>query len=127
VRPSAEALLTSDWLLFTSRTTVQAWAALGLPLSHGPRIGAVGARTAADLTQLGARVALSAQPENAQGLLETFVARISPPAASGSPAVKERCRRFPTTSLEPVSRWRGRRSTAPSRNVFQTPPPTSSS
>lgn len=85
VRPSAEALLTSDWLLFTSRTTVQAWAALGLPLSHGPRIGAVGARTAADLTQLGARVALSAQPENAQGLLETFVARISPPARVGLP------------------------------------------
>lgn len=85
VRPSAEALLTSDWLLFTSRTAVQAWAALGLPFGQGPRIGAVGVRTAADLTELGGRVALTAQPENAQGLLETFVARVSPPASVGLP------------------------------------------
>ena len=90
VRPSAEALLASDWLLFTSRSAVQAWAALGLPLVlgphvRGPKLGAVGARTAADLTELGGHVALSAQPENARGLLETFVARVAPPARVGLP------------------------------------------
>lgn len=84
VRPSAAALLAADWLLFTSRTTVQAWAALDLPL-QGPRVGAVGAKTAAEIVQLGGRVMLSAQPENAQGLLETFVARVTPPARVGLP------------------------------------------
>jgi uroporphyrinogen-III synthase len=84
VRPSAAALLTSDWLLFTSRTAVQAWATLDLPL-QGLRVGAVGAKTAAEIARLGGQVALSAQPENAQGLLETFVARVSPPASVGLP------------------------------------------
>lgn len=85
VRPSAEALLESDWLLFTSRTAVRAWAALGLPLGRGPNIGAVGTTTAAEIARSGGCVTLNAQPESAQGLLETFVARVAPPACVGLP------------------------------------------
>lgn len=85
VRPSAEALLACDWLLFTSRTAVRAWAALGLPLGRGPNIGAVGTGTAAEVARSGGCVTLNAQPESAQGLLETFVARVAPPARVGLP------------------------------------------
>jgi len=85
VRPSAEALLGCDWLLFTSRTAVRAWAALSLPLGRGPNIGAVGTTTAAEIARSGGCVALNAQPESAQGLLETFVARVAPPGRVGLP------------------------------------------
>ena len=77
--------LRCDWLLFTSRTAVQAWAALGLPLSGTPKLGVVGAATARELKRLGAAVALVAEPENARGLFETFTAHVSPPTRVGLP------------------------------------------
>lgn len=79
-------LLEADWLLFTSRTAVQAWGALGLPLNvKRPRLGAVGQKTANDLGRLGGQVSLLAEPENAEGLLQTFLACVSPPGVVGLP------------------------------------------
>ena len=86
VRADAEALLEAAWLLFTSRTAVRAWAALGLPLEGATfQLGAVGRRTADDLRGLGGRVALEAQPPNAEGLLKTFLSHVSTPATVGLP------------------------------------------
>lgn len=83
---SARPLLACDWLLFTSRTAVQAWAALGLPLTgEVPKLGVVGGVTAQDITRLGGQVALVAEPANAQGLLNTFRACATPPARVGLP------------------------------------------
>jgi uroporphyrinogen-III synthase len=83
---SARALLACDWLFFTSRTAVQAWAALGLPLTgEVPKIGVVGGVTAQEVTRLGGHVALVAEPANAQGLLNTFRACVAPPACVGLP------------------------------------------
>ncbi len=78
-------LLGCDWLLFTSRTAVQAWAALGLPLGGTPKLGVVGAATALELARQGAEAALTAEPANARGLLETFRAHVFPPARVGLP------------------------------------------
>lgn len=90
VRADAEALLGAAWLLFTSRTAVRAWAALGLPLEGATsgttfQLGAVGRRTADDLRDLGGWVALEAQPPNAEGLLRTFLSHVAPPARVGLP------------------------------------------
>lgn len=83
---SARALLASDWLLFTSRTAVQAWAALGLPLTgEVPKLGVVGAGTGEEVARLGGTVALTAEPAHARGLLATFRARVTPPARVGLP------------------------------------------
>ncbi len=77
LRASAEALLDLPWLLVTSRSTVEAWAALGLPWQRAgrPRIGAVGPGTAAALEAAGARPTLVAEPATAAGLAEAFCAR----------------------------------------------------
>lgn len=86
VRPAAMALLTHDWLLFTSRTAVSAWAALALPLvGVAPRIGVVGEKTREAVTDLGGEVDLVAQPASAQGLLETFLKRVREPSSVGLP------------------------------------------
>lgn len=83
---SARALLACDWLLFTSRTAVQAWAALGLPLTgEVPRVGVVGTGTGEDVARLGGTVALTAEPAHAQGLLATFQTQTTPPARVGLP------------------------------------------
>lgn len=77
-RAAARRLLRHPWLLFASRSAVEAWVALGLPLPappHGPRLGAVGAGTAAALRRAGGRVELVADPERAEGLASAFLAR----------------------------------------------------
>ena len=79
-----ERLRGADWLLFSSRTAVQAWAALGLSLDSY-NIGTVGQKTAAEVEKSGGTVAISAEPENAEGLLETFTAHVSPPLQVGLP------------------------------------------
>lgn len=90
VRPAALDLLEADWLLFTSRTAVSAWAAFSLPLSNiKPKIGVVGEKTRAAIVRLGGDVALTAQPENAKGLLETFLSQIAPPSSVGLPCGEE--------------------------------------
>lgn len=86
LRGSAEALLSSDWLLFTSRTAVRAWIGLGLPLTgRVPKLGVVGEATAEEITHSGGTVALVAETANARGLLTTFQAHVSPPTRVGLP------------------------------------------
>ena len=89
----ADKLRGAAWLLFTSRTAVQAWAALGLPLTA--YIGVVGEKTADAVKQSGGMVALTANPANAEGLLEAFLACVSPPARVGLPCGE---RALPTLS-----------------------------
>ena len=79
-----ERLRGADWLLFSSRTAVQAWAALGLSLDTY-NIGVVGQKTAAEVERVGGTVSLRATPENAEGLLETFLTHVSPPLRVGLP------------------------------------------
>ena len=58
-RGEAERLRGADWLLFSSRTAVQAWAALGLSLDTYD-IGVVGQKTAAEVEKVwGHRLAKS--------------------------------------------------------------------
>ena len=77
-RAAAASLLELPWLLFASRSAVEAWRALGVgferdPASSGsPRIGAVGPGTAAALRAAGARVDLVAEPSTAEGLASAF-------------------------------------------------------
>lgn len=71
---AAAAMLELPWVLFTSRTTVEAWRTYGLPFA-GPRFGAVGEKTAAALARAGADVSLVARPATAEGLARTFVSR----------------------------------------------------
>ncbi|ADI13366.1 uroporphyrinogen-III synthase [Truepera radiovictrix] len=83
---AARELLGCDWLLFTSRSAVAAWCALGLPLAGArPRLGAVGEATARELAAHGGRAQLVGDPPNAEGLLARFVERVSPPARVGLP------------------------------------------
>lgn len=101
-RRRAEALLALPWLLFTSRAAVEAWQALALPLPRaprrsgagaggqggddgggdgsgdgggGPRLGAVGAKTAAALQRAGGEVSLVAESPSAEGLARSFLRR----------------------------------------------------
>jgi uroporphyrinogen-III synthase len=77
-RAAARRLLTLPWLLFPSRSAVEAWSALGLPLPgapHGPELGAVGGATAAALAAAGARATLIGEPATAEGLVRAFLAR----------------------------------------------------
>lgn len=73
-RAEAAALLALPWLLVTSRSTVEAWAALGLAWD-GPRVGAVGDATAAALRAARADVALVAETPTGAGLAAAFLAR----------------------------------------------------
>ena len=81
---AAEKLCGVDWLLFTSRTTVQAWAALALPLNTC-KIGAVGQKTADEVEKSGGSVSLVAEPANAEGFLRLFLAHVSSPSRIGLP------------------------------------------
>ncbi len=94
VGDAARKLLELDWLLFSSRTAVQAWADLGLGLNTC-KIGVVGQKTALEVTRSGGTVSLTAEPANADGLLQTFSARVSPPAGVGLPCAE---RALPTLS-----------------------------
>ncbi len=85
----ARDLIGCDWLLFTSRSAVRAWCDLGLPLrgtpKSGPKLGAVGSATATDIRLAGGKLSLSAHPQNAQGLVDTFTRRVAPPQTVGFP------------------------------------------
>ena len=84
VRAEAEKLRGANWLLFSSRTAVQAWVALELSLKTY-KIGVVGQKTAAEVEKSGGSVSVLAKPENAEGLLEAFTAHVSPPLNVGLP------------------------------------------
>lgn len=73
-REAAQALLRHPWLLFTSRSAVEAWRGMGLPLA-GARIGAVGEATGAALERAGARVRVLGEPPTAEGLARAFLSR----------------------------------------------------
>ena len=72
------------WLLFSSRTAVQAWAALGLTFGTY-KVAVVGQKTAEEVKKSGGTVLLTAEPANAEGLLRTFLACVSPPGRVGLP------------------------------------------
>ena len=88
VRAAAEALLSLPWLLFTSRSAVEAWSALEVgwraPAGRSPgepRVGAVGRKTASALRAAGAEPALVAErASRASGLADAFLQH--PEAAS---------------------------------------------
>jgi len=87
-RAAARRLLRLPWLLFPSRSAVEAWSGLGLPFPtapHGPRLGAVGSGTAAALRSAGGRVDAIGEPANADGLATVFLARADAAGPVGLP------------------------------------------
>lgn len=92
---AAAALLELPWLLFPSRSTVEAWTSLGLPLGHGgrPLLGAVGPGTAAALSSAGGTVDLVAEPSTAAHLADAFFAD---PRAEGPVGLPHGDRALPT-------------------------------
>lgn len=83
---SARSLLACPWLLVTSRATVEAWQALGLPFA-GPALGAVGPGTARAIERAGGKVALVADPPDAAGLAATFLRHVDPATLTGPVAL----------------------------------------
>ncbi|MEJ2292133.1 MAG: uroporphyrinogen-III synthase [Deinococcales bacterium] len=97
-RADASELLALPWLLFTSRSAVEAWAVLGVgwtaPDGHAPRLGAVGRQTASALRKQGAEPALVAERSSrAAGLAEAFLEH---PAAAGPVGLPQGDRARPT-------------------------------
>lgn len=85
-KAAAQALLQRDWLIFTSRSTVEAWQALGLPLRQlKPKLTAVGSKTAAALEASGAEVALIPEAANAEALLALLLRQLPLNATVGMP------------------------------------------
>ncbi|MEX2501531.1 MAG: uroporphyrinogen-III synthase, partial [Trueperaceae bacterium] len=83
-KPEARDLLALPWLLFASRSAVDAWTAFGLPLpADGPRVGAVGDGTAAALARAGGRATLVGRG-TAADLARAFLARPEVPSASAA-------------------------------------------
>ncbi len=101
VRAEAEALLGLPWLMFTSRSAVEAWRALGLPWRRqglppdesAPLLAAVGRKTAADLRRAGAEVALTGERSQAASLADDFLAH---PRAAGPVGLPQGDRALPT-------------------------------
>ena len=76
VRGRAEELLGCSWLLFTSPNAAEAWHALGLPFKNiYPKVGVVGEKTARAVRTFSGEVALIGEPQNAEGLADTFLRR----------------------------------------------------
>ena len=75
-RRAAEALLALPWRCYPSRSSVAAWAALGLPFDDGARLAAVGAGTAAAIVAHGGAAPLTPSPlaSTAIGLAATVLA-----------------------------------------------------
>lgn len=81
VRAEAETLLRLPWLIFTSRSAVEAWAALGVPWhspdvpagDDAPLIAAVGRKTASALRAAGAEVALVGELSHSASLADAFL------------------------------------------------------
>lgn len=73
VKAQAQDLAKSEWLLFTSQAAVEAWRSLGLGFENA-HIGTVGKKTAEKIEDFNAKVAVIAEPQNAQGLVNCFTA-----------------------------------------------------
>lgn len=101
VREEAEALLALPWIVFTSRSAVEAWRALGLPWHSpdapqddlAPLIGAIGRKTASALRRAGASVALIGDRAQATSLAGTF---LDDPRAAGPVGLPQGDRALPT-------------------------------
>jgi uroporphyrinogen-III synthase len=72
VRRRGDAFANFPWLLFSSRSAVEAWRALGLSF-EGPRLGAVGPATAAEIERAGVKPKILGEPPNAEGLAARFL------------------------------------------------------
>lgn len=92
VKERAHALLRCPWLLFTSSSAVEAWAALTLPFDR-TLIGAVGRKTAATIEKRGGTVHLSAQAQTSEGLAKAF---LQCPDAAGPIGLPRGNRALPT-------------------------------
>lgn len=73
-REAAAALVDAPWLLFTSRSAVEAWQGLDAGFGRAA-LGAVGEGTAAALERAGGRVRLVGEPATGAGLARAFLAR----------------------------------------------------
>jgi uroporphyrinogen-III synthase len=111
VRAAAAALLALPWLLFTSRSAVEAWSALAVgwqpagapatdappaagPADAAPLLGAVGRPTASALRAAGAEPALVAERSSrAAGLADAFLRH---PQAAGPVGLPQGDRALPT-------------------------------
>jgi len=105
VRAAAAALLALPWLLFTSRSAVEAWSALAVGWrpadgptaaapTDAPRLGAVGRPTASALRAAGAEPALVAERSSrAAGLADAFLRH---PQAAGPVGLPQGDRALPT-------------------------------
>jgi len=101
VRAEAETLLALPWVIFTSRSAVEAWQALGVPWRSAdapdddatPLIGAVGRKTASALRRAGAGVALIGERSQAGSLSEAF---LEDPRAAGPVGLPQGDRALPT-------------------------------
>lgn len=96
VKRRASALLACPWLLFTSSSAVEAWAALGLPFDQ-TCTGTVGLKTAAVVETFGGHVRLTGDPQTSVGLAETF---LQSPKASGPVGLPRGNRALPTLQDE---------------------------
>lgn len=69
-------MLELPWLLFPSRSAVEAWRSLGLPLTGPlvPLLGALGPGTARALREAGGDVRVQGEPATALGLADAFLA-----------------------------------------------------
>jgi len=100
-RAEAEALLALPWLMFTSRSAVEAWQGLGAPWASPdlppddarPLIAAVGRNTASALRRAGAEVALVGERSQADSLADAFLAE---PRAAGPVGLPQGDRALPT-------------------------------
>ncbi len=72
-REDAKALLTCEWMLFTSQAAIDAWLDLGLDFPKTMRFGAVGKKTAKRLEIFGVDVEVIGEPQDAEGLADVFI------------------------------------------------------
>ena len=71
VRQASKELLECQWLFFSSRSAVEAWAELGLPFKQ--QIATVGQKTADAVIKNGGKVRLVGKPASAEGLVKQFL------------------------------------------------------
>ena len=76
VRRQGHAFSIFPWLLFSSRSAVEAWSALELSFS-GPSLGAVGPATAREIERAGGRAKIVGAPPDAEGLATLFLQHTS--------------------------------------------------
>lgn len=69
----AKALLTCEWMLFTSQAAIEGWLELNLTFPKHIKYGAVGQKTAKRLEALDIEVSLTGKSQDADGLADVFI------------------------------------------------------